>query len=187
MTPQGHCASRVAGRAGNGGRSTIFVDELDCGERHPGFLLSVRFSGKGNLTRRMITASKIEAMDDSSWIGLNEAWQRVRWARLHWQRKIGSATTARAAAESLHLSENTYTAYERDPGEGKKSTPLTHQRAIEFGRKFKVNWAWLLTGEESPFERTDAQIRAMGLMALVDEEEQQRVADIVAAAIRQRA
>lgn len=135
----------------------------------------------------MITAGKIADMDDSTWIGLEEAWQRVRWARLYWQRKIGSATTARAAAESLHLSENTYTAYERDPAEGKKSTPLTHQRAIEFARKFKVNWVWLLTGEESPFERTEAQSRAVGLMALVDEDEQERVADIVAAAIRHKA
>lgn len=135
----------------------------------------------------MITAGKIPLMDEGDWIGLREPWERVRWARTYWQRKIGSATTARAAAESLHMSENTYSAYERDPGEGKKSTPLSHQRAIEFGRKFKVNWVWMLTGDETPFERTSAQTRTLGLMASVDEQEQERIADIVEAAVGRRA
>lgn len=122
-------------------------------------------------------------MDDSSWLELEHPWERVRWSRLYWQRKIGAAETARSAAESLHMAENTYSAYERAPG-ASKHTPLDHQRAVEFGRKFKVNWVWMLTGEETPFERTPAQSRAIALMATVDEDEQERVVGIVEAAIR---
>lgn len=134
----------------------------------------------------MITVGKIGGMDDSAWLGLDDAWERVRWARLHWQRKTGSSATARAAAESLGMSENTYSAYERAPG-ASKHTPLDHQRAVEFARKFKINWVWLLTGEETPFDRTAAQSRAVALMSQVPEDEQERVADIIEAAIRRRA
>lgn len=134
----------------------------------------------------MITVGKIVGMDDSTWLELEHPWERVKWARTYWQRKTGSATTARAAAESLHMGENTYTAYERSP-DSSKHTPLDHQRAVEFGRKFKVNWVWMLTGRETPFERTAAQSRAIELMAQVDEDEQERVVDIVAAALKKRA
>lgn len=125
-------------------------------------------------------------MTEADWSALREPWERLRWARLHWQLENGSATTARAAAESLGMQENTYAAYERGP-HASKFTPLDHQRAMQFGRKFKVNWVWILTGDETPFQRTPAQMQVVELMAGQPADEQERVVEIVSAALRRRA
>lgn len=135
------------------------------------------------LTHSKITRGKLRAMDDSSWIELREPWQRLKWARRYWQQMAGAATTASAAAESLGMQENTYTAYERSP-DASKHTPLDHQHAIQFGRKFKVNWVWILTGEETPFHRTAAQTRVVDLMSAVPEDAQDQVVDVVEATLR---
>lgn len=112
-------------------------------------------------------------MDDSSWVGLREPHERLRWAR-----KRAGFETMRAAAEALGFeNENTYSAYEREPG-ASKHTPLDHQRAIQFARKFKVPWEWLLVGEGSPFQErlTPAQERALAAMRGASEEDQERAA-----------
>lgn len=145
----------------------------------------VRLSRKPLLTHGKITVCKIEAMD-AEWAKLREPWERVKWARLYWQRQTGAAETARAAAESLGINENTYSAYERPPGEGKKHTPLDHQRAIQFGRKFKVSWVWMLSGEETPFARTPAQVRAMELLSAVPEDAQEEAVDVMETIIKRR-
>lgn len=124
-------------------------------------------------------------MTEVLWSQLREPWERLRWARLHWQSRAGGAQTARAAAESLGMQENTYAAYERAPGSS-KNTPLDHQRAVQFGRKFKINWVWILTGDETPFQRTPSQVRALELMAEVPEDEQERVVEIISAALRRK-
>lgn len=126
-------------------------------------------------------------MSDQFWANIREPWQRLRWARLHWQARSGAATTMRAAAESLGMQENTYTAYERDPASGSKHTPLDHQRAMQFGRKFKINWVWILTGEDTPFDRTPAQARAVELLAAAPEDTQDEVVDMIEAVLRRRA
>lgn len=125
-------------------------------------------------------------MEDTTWSTLREPWERLRWARLHWQRQSGAVATMAAAADSLGMQENTYSAYERAPGTS-KHTALDHQRAVQFGRKFKVNWVWILTGEESPFSRTPAQKRAAELLAEVSENEQADVVAMIEAVIRRRA
>lgn len=186
MTPECDSAGSMTGRAGYGRRPTPFVNELDRVHEHGATLLTVRFLRNSDLPHGKITAGKIAAMDDSSWIGLREAWERLKWARLYWQNRTGSARTGAAAAASLGMEENTYTAYERPPT-ASKSTPLTHQRAIQFGKKFKVNWVWILSGEETPFERTDAQNRAVELMSAVSEADQEQVVDIIEAALRRKA
>jgi hypothetical protein len=124
---------------------------------------------------------------DSEWAELRHPWQRLEWSRIYWQRQSGGAETARAAAESLGLQENTYSAYERSPGDGRKHTPLSHQRAVEFARKFKVSWVWLLTGDETPFSRTPAQQRAMLLLSKVTEDEQEEAVDVMETILRRRA
>lgn len=113
-------------------------------------------------------------------------WQRVEWARRYWQRQLGVPETARSAAESLGMNENTYSAYEREPGEDKtkKSTPLKHERAIQFGRKFKVNWVWLLTGEETPFVRSRAQVRAVEMLATAPEDIQEATVSLMETTLR---
>lgn len=109
---------------------------------------------------------------DTSWAQLREDWERVQWAR-----KRADFPTARAAAESLNMGENTYSAYERPEG-ASKSTRISDQRAIQFGKKFKVSWRWLLLGEGSPFDvpQTKAQERVVAAMAEASPERQEEVA-----------
>lgn len=125
-------------------------------------------------------------MNSGDWSNLRDPWERLRWARLHWQTQAGGATTATAAAESLGMQQNTYTAYERAP-DASKHTPIDHQRAMQFGRKFKVNWVWILTGEETPFNRTPAQVRAVELLAEAPEAAQEEMVDMLEALVRRRA
>lgn len=125
-------------------------------------------------------------MEDTSWATLREPWQRLRWARMHWQRQSGAVGTMAAAAESLGMQENTYSAYERAP-DSSKHTVLDHQRAVQFGRKFKVNWVWILTGEDTPFSRTPAQQRAAELLAKVSEDEQADLVAMIEAVVQRRA
>jgi len=89
-------------------------------------------------------------------IGMDDRWKtaadshdRLRWARIQWQEAKGIKPDAGAAAESLGIKAHTYRAYERRP-DSSKHTRLDDQRAIQFARKFGVNWTWLLTGEGSP-------------------------------------
>ncbi|HYC66671.1 helix-turn-helix transcriptional regulator [Brevundimonas sp.] len=117
---------------------------------------------------------------DTGWEYLAEAHERLRWARL----RAGYAT-AKAASESLGMKKDTYSAYEREPGKS-KVTGLDHQRAIQFGRKFKVSWEWLLLGIGSPFSgvQTTYQERVMTAMSDAPEEEQERIAKAVEALLR---
>ena len=80
---------------------------------------------------------------------LKETWERLTWARTKWQSSLGVKPSVRAAAQALAMKEGTYAAYERSPGTS-KFTVLDHERAMQFGRKYKVSWVWLLTGEGSP-------------------------------------
>jgi hypothetical protein len=88
---------------------------------------------------------------DERWKGLKEPHDRLRWARIQWQEAKGIKPDAGAAADSLGIKPHTYRAYERPP-ESSKHTRLDDQRANQFGRKFGVNWIWLLTGEGMPHE-----------------------------------
>ena len=184
MTPERDSPRLVTSGSGDRRWPAFGVDEIR--SVHEPTLLMVRFQHKSVLTPREITVCKIAAMD-SEWSELKQPWERLRWARLYWQRQSGSATTARAAAESLGMNENTYSAYERPPGDGKKHTPLDHTRAAQFGRKFKVNWVWMLSGDETPFGRSAAQARAMELLATAPEDVQEEAVEIMETIIRRRA
>jgi hypothetical protein len=122
-------------------------------------------------------------MEDTAWTGLTEPHERLKWARLN-----AGFPTARSAAESLGMLENTYSAYERAPDKS-KATPLDHQSAMRFGKKFKVSWTWLLVREGSPFSRpmTEPQRRTLEMMSTVDEEAQQRVAAVAETMLRKSA
>lgn len=94
---------------------------------------------------------------DARWADLREPHERLRWARIQWQEKLGIKPDAGAAAESLGLNQHTYRAYERRPGSS-KHIELSHQRAIEFGRKYGVSWEWLLDGSGNPFDQPASQL-----------------------------
>lgn len=179
MNPQRHGAGLIPGLARDGVVAALALDEcFDC-VGHDAALPQVRFGRKRDLTRGEITNGKFPDMD-TDWSRLTEDYERVRWARTH--AKFG---TARAAAESLGIGENTYSAYERPP-EASKSTRLEHQRAIQFGRKFKVSWTWLLAGEGTPFDKdaSPAQQRILSAMADLDDERQDQVAQAVEILVR---
>jgi hypothetical protein len=151
MTPDIDGADLVTGGGSDGRWTASGIDELGRVLSHEAVLRCVRFSGKHILTRCKTTRRKIACMDDMQWLYLDEPHDRLRWARLHWQRKNGGATTARAAAEALGMQENTYSNYERDPAKG-NNRGFDHNLAIRFGRKFKISWVWILTGEGTPFD-----------------------------------
>lgn len=179
VLPQGHSAFADADVLGDHGVAALGVDKICGSGEHASALLSVRSADKPHLTRGKITIGKIGGME-TDWSTATEDWERVRWARAH-----AGFPTARAAAESLNLGENTYSAYERPPG-ASKTTRLRDQRAIQFGRKFKVSWRWLLLGEGTPFDevRSVAQERVLAAMATADEAQQERVAAAVEALLR---
>lgn len=116
----------------------------------------------------------------SDWSRLFEAHERLKWARLH-----AGFETATAAAESLGMKKDTYTAYEREPGKSKHTT-LDHQSAIRFAKKFKVSWEWLLIGQGTPFTKslTSAQQRTLNAMAEASEPEQELAARLVETALK---
>jgi len=93
-------------------------------------------------------------MSDNRWQRQTEPHDRLRWARVQWQEAKGIKPDAKAAAESLGLAPHTYRRYERSP-ESANHSALDHQKAIQFARKYKVNWIWLLTGEGTPYDRDD--------------------------------
>lgn len=110
-------------------------------------------------TQELVTPSyvlrgSLRGMDDR-WKSAVEPHERLRWARVQWQEAKGIKPDAGAAADSLGIKQHTYRAYERRP-DSSKHTRLDDQRAIQFARKFGVNWQWLLTGEGSPDASSDA-------------------------------
>lgn len=125
---------------------------------------------------------------DRGWEGLEDPPDRLRWARIRWQRKAGAIRqTAEDAAASLGIKAGTYRTYERRAGTS-KHTEYDHQLAIQFGRKFKVSWPWLLTGEGTPFDHlAPTQARVMRVMATMDDERQEEIAAMVEALAQRRA
>lgn len=120
-------------------------------------------------------------MSRDDWKCLDEPWERLRWARVRWQEKARAINgTAKDAAESLGMKEGTYRAYERAPGTS-KNIGYDHQAAIRFGRKFKVSWAWLLTGAGTPFDDQlpEPQERVIRAMSRMDLDRQKAIADAI--------
>lgn len=119
--------------------------------------------------------------DDGSWDGLPR-WERVRWAR---SRKFETAT---AAAESMGMRPNTYSAYERRP-DSSKHTALDHQAAARFAKKFGVRWEWLLSGEGTPWpggEPDAPAMRVVNAMNGLSRDRQEEIASAMVALIKAR-
>lgn len=127
------------------GQRSLGVDDLSV--VHEGRLRKVTRPCKHEVTLRYVPFDNIWGM--AEWRDMKQPHERLRWARMHWQEAKGITPDAGAAAESMGIKPHTYRAYERPPG-ASKHTELNDQRAIQFGRKFGVNWIWLLTGEGSP-------------------------------------
>lgn len=89
----------------------------------------------------------MDAKNDDRWKRTDGTWDRLRWARM-----AAGYERAKDLADSIGMKEGTYRAYEREPGRSSKTTELDPQHAIAWGRKLKVRWEWLLTGEGTPWE-----------------------------------
>lgn len=98
--------------------------------------------------------SNVKGMTDERWKSLTEPHDRLRWARIQWQERKGIKPEASAAAESLGMAPHTYRRYERAP-DATNYSALDHQKAVQFGRKYGVSWAWLLNGKGDPFEQPE--------------------------------
>lgn len=112
--------------------------------------------------------------------GLSEPHERLRWARVRWQLQKGIKPEMGAAADSLGMKQHTYRAYEREPGSS-KFTPLDHNRAVQFGKKFGVNWQWLLSGIGSPDDEalSPTEWRVIRAMREAPESRQAAVAEVI--------
>lgn len=112
-----------------------------------------------------------------NWENLKHQQERVKWARMNW-RAIDN--TARAAAASLGMKETTYQQYERHP-DSSRSAKLDVNLAKTFGRKFKVSWVWLLSGEGTPFsdEIPEPILRITNALKEVTPEQQEAAAEII--------
>lgn len=124
-------------------------------------------------------------------VGMNTDWSRANepWLRVRWARENAGFPNMQAAADSLGMRQNTYSAFERDPAESSRARALDHQSAIQFGKKYRVSWVWLLSGEGTPFDKnlTEAQQRAIQAMESVTEDEQQRAAEMLELFLRKSA
>ena len=131
------------------------------------------------VTERSVTLGHMDARLKD----LREPHERLRWARMQWQEGRGIKPDATAAAESLGMKPHAYRAYERAPGSS-KHTPLSHQKAIEFGRKYGVSWEWLMTGRGNPTDLGLAQLtpterRLIDALREAPEARQTAVADAI--------
>lgn len=90
----------------------------------------------------------ILAMADFSWVNLTEPHERLRWARMQ------RYETAEAAAQALGMQPNTYRNHEREPGSS-RSAALTAEKAMRFGKAFRVRWEWLFQGSGEPTQAPD--------------------------------
>jgi hypothetical protein len=98
---------------------------------------------------------------------------------MHWQAASGAVGgSAKDAADSIGMEAGTYRAYERDPGSS-KSIKLDHQAAIRLGKKFKVDWQWLLLGDGTPFDNqlSPELERVLKIMSGAPESQQKLLAD----------
>lgn len=144
---------------------------------------------QAEITHRNVTSSNILGMKEIRWQDLPSPDARLLWARKRWQEQAGAVEgSAKDAADSMGVEPGTYRAYERPPTSS-KHTKLDVQAAIQFGKKFKVSWPWLLTGEGTPFDgfHPKNQRRVLTAMGALPEDEQEKVADMIEAFAKRRA
>lgn len=175
MLPRSDHAWALPKHFGQGCRPSMIIDDLRCGALHAGTLHRITRISKRAVTPCIVTRCNVRRMIETDWSRAREPHERLRWARTH-----AGFESAEAAATSLGMKAVTYRTYERAP-DTSRAARMNDQRAIQFGRKFKVSWRWLLLGEGTPFETatSDAQHRVVQAMSAAPPEEQERIAAVV--------
>lgn len=136
------------------------------------------------VTPSAVPLGNFGGMAKVDWRELDGGWARLKWARMN----RSPFETAEAAAESMGMKAGTYRAYERPP-DASKHIAVDHQAAAKFGKKFKVNWIWLLTGEGSPDDSamSPAQERIMQATTGASEDDLERAATVIEALLNKGA
>lgn len=92
-------------------------------------------------------------MSDESWRQLDNKAEavagRIAWARVH----MTEFTRPTDAARSLNIPPGTYRTYEVPKADGGRVPPLVTIQKI--AAKFKVSWAWMATGDGSPYDKDE--------------------------------
>jgi hypothetical protein len=182
MSPLPHTALRepIAGHGDYFGRATERSNEFR-NSLHDHTLPIVTRQRKQEITPGNVTFGNIRSMEITNWSELENQWERLKWARLRWQAKLGVSDNASAAAESLGIKPGTYRAYERPAGGEQKNIALSFEHAQKIARKFGVSWVWLLSGEGAPYEApaTEPILRINNTVRSLDLQQQIAVAEIV--------
>lgn len=184
VTPEADGARLISGGLGYGSVAAFGVDEAGSVFEHEENLTRRKIEAQAPTSRHVTFPAVISRLMDTSWTGLEHSYERLRWARM----QAGFASM-RDAAEALGEREGTYRQYEAEPGSTSRSADLKHQLAIKAGRKFRVSWTWLLTGEGTPFDKPSNahQQRAIQAMATVPEEKQAALAEAIEALVKSAA
>jgi hypothetical protein len=74
--------------------------------------------------------------------------------------------TAKAAGAVIDKSDQTYRTYERAPGPSGRT--IDAQDVITLGRRWKISWQWILSGDGTPFDK-DLSPRQLRLITLLDQ------------------
>jgi transcriptional regulator with XRE-family HTH domain len=88
-----------------------------------------------------------------SWRDLREPHERLRWARLH-RTPFARPTDA---ARSLNIRPGTYRTYELAKADGGRAPSIVETQRI--AKKFGVSWQWILTGDGTPDEPKQDELR----------------------------
>ena len=142
-----------------------------------------------NVTHSDVTYGNFGGMaieDDLAWTRLTRAWERLAWARL----RRAEFPTQQAFADAVGMKRGAYRLYEQDPARGKASA-LSADKAIEFARRLRVRWQWLLLGEGAPWPEDEAgrkwspsTQRVAEMIESASEADQERIAAVVEAMLR---
>jgi transcriptional regulator with XRE-family HTH domain len=118
-------------------------------------------------TSRLVTSLGMVDETDTRWASLTEPEERLRWARAR------LFETQEAFANSIGMKRGAYRKYEAGPAHD--GGVLKADKAMQFAKKLKVRWEWLLYGQGVPFldtptpaQRVDELLRDLPL------EEQER-------------
>lgn len=85
----------------------------------------------------------------------DESWREIcdrtdGWKRLRWARGQTEFATPTEFARSARINVQAYLAMERDPNSS-RSRKLDLDSVIKAGRKAKVSWQWIMTGDGEPW------------------------------------
>lgn len=110
-------------------------------------------------------------MQDTGWTRCEGLWERLRWARLN----AAAPMEPKDAAAVIGVKDGTYRAYERPPGASKTIT-IDPQNVIKLGRRWKISWQWIVSGEGTPFDKelSPTQLRLLTLLNEASPEDQER-------------